>query len=101
MWVSAGLSVAGIGCGLTTPVAVSVMLSATPEAMLATSSGLSMVARFGAGAVGMAIVASAAATGGATAWGYLAGGLLVAGLGFAAVALFRHGESASADPSPH
>ncbi|MFM9034136.1 MAG: MFS transporter [Mycobacterium sp.] len=92
VWVSAILTMAGVGCGLITPVAVSLMLSATPESLLATSSGLSMVARFGGGAVGMAILASAAATGGAAGWGYLAGGALVLGLGVFAVVLFRRRE---------
>lgn len=89
VWVSVLMTVEGIGCGLITPVAVSLMLSATPEALLATSSGLSMVARFGGGAVGMAILATAAATGGAISWGYLAGAVLVGALALVAGRLLR------------
>ena len=88
-WVAAGLAVAGIGCGLITPVAVSLMLSATPEDLLPTSSGLSMVVRYGGGAIGLAVCASAAATAGAPAGGYLAGGILVLALGLAALFLQR------------
>ena len=87
MWVGLGLAVAGVGCGLITPVAVSLMLAFTPESKLSTSSGLSMVVRYGGGAIGMAVCASAAATGGASGWGYLAGGVLVVALTLGTFAL--------------
>ena len=88
-WVSVGLAAAGVGCGLVTPVAVSSMMSATPEDLIATSSGLSMLARFGGGAVGMAILASAAAIGASTSWGYAAGAVLVLGLSLGSAFLGR------------
>lgn len=71
------MSLAGIGCGFITPVAVSLMLSSTPDSLLTTSSGLSMVVRYGGGAVGLAVCASAVAVGMSAPWGYVAAGTLV------------------------
>ena len=91
VWVAVGMSLAGIGCGFITPVGVSLMLSSTPDALLPTSSGLSMVVRFGGGAVGLAICASAVAVGMSAPWGYLAAGVLVLGLGIGTAGFLRRG----------
>jgi hypothetical protein len=85
------MSLAGIGCGFITPVAVSLMLSSTPDALLPTSSGLSMVVRYGGGAVGLAICASAVAVGASVPWGYLAAGALVLLLGLGTAGFMRRG----------
>ena len=92
---SQGMSLAGIGCGFITPVGVSLMLSSTPDSLLPTSSGLSMVVRYGGGAVGLAICASAVAVGMSAPWGYLAAGALVLVLGLGTAGFLRRG-SASA-----
>lgn len=89
LWVGAGMSLAGIGCGFITPVAVSLMLSSTPDALLPTSSGLSMVVRYGGGAVGLAVCASAVAVGMSAPWGYLAAGVLVVVLGIGTAGFLR------------
>ncbi len=91
IWVGAGMSLVGIGCGFITPVAVSLMLSSTPDALLPTSSGLSMVVRYGGGAVGLAICASAVAVGMSAPWGYLAAGVLVLVLGIGTAGFLRRG----------
>ena len=91
LWVGAGMSLAGIGCGFITPVGVSLMLSSTPDALLPTSSGLSMVVRYGGGAVGLAVCASAVAVGVSAPWGYLAAGALVLGLGIGTAVFLRRG----------
>lgn len=85
------MSLAGIGCGFITPVAVSLMLSSTPDSLLTTSSGLSMVVRYGGGAVGLAVCASAVAVGMSAPWGYLAAGGLVLVLGIGTAAFLRRG----------
>ena len=87
--IAVGMSIAGLGGGFITPVSVNVMMSAPPPALLATSSGLSMIARFGGGAVGMAVLASAATTSGGSVSGYLAGALLLLFLGLGATALMH------------
>ncbi|MFM8353221.1 MAG: MFS transporter [Actinomycetales bacterium] len=79
--VSTGMSIAGLGGGLIIPVSVNVMMSSTPEALLPTTSGLSMIARFGGGAVGLAVLASAAAAAGSTEPGYLVGIMILLALG--------------------
>ena len=91
LWVGAGMSLAGIGCGFITPVGVSLMLSSTPDALLPTSSGLSMVVRYGGGAVGLAVCASAVAVGVSAPWGYVAAGALVLGLGIGTAVFLRRG----------
>ena len=91
VWVAAGMSLAGIGCGFITPVGVSLMLSSTPDSLLPTSSGLSMVVRYGGGAVGLAICASAVAVGMSAPWGYLAAGVLVLILGIGTAGFLRRG----------
>lgn len=91
LWVGAGMSLAGIGCGFITPVGVSLMLSSTPDALLPTSSGLSMVVRYGGGAVGLAVCASAVAVGVSAPWGYLAAGALVLVLGIGTAGFLRRG----------
>ena len=91
LWVGVGMSVAGIGCGFITPVGVSLMLSSTPDSLLPTSSGLSMVVRYGGGAVGLAICASAVAVGMSAPWGYVAAGGLVLVLGMGTAAFLRRG----------
>ena len=96
LWVALGMSLAGIGCGFITPVAVSLMLSSTPDALLPTSSGLSMVVRYGGGAVGLAICASAVAVGVSVPWGYVAAGALVLILGIGTAGFLRRGTT----PSP-
>lgn len=95
LWVGAGMSLAGIGCGFITPVAVSLMLSSTPDTLLATSSGLSMVVRYGGGAVGLAVCASAVAVGMSAPWGYLAAGALVVFLGLGTAGFLRRGAAHS------
>ena len=95
LWVGAGMSLAGIGCGFITPVAVSLMLSSTPEALLPTSSGLSMVVRYGGGAVGLAVCASAVAVGMSAPWGYLAAGALVLVLGLGTAGFLRRGAASA------
>ena len=89
LWVGAGMSLAGIGCGFITPVAVSLMLSSTPDSLLPTSSGLSMVVRYGGGAVGLAVCASAVAVGMSAPWGYVAAGALVLVLGMGTAGFLR------------
>ena len=95
LWVGAGMSLAGIGCGFITPVAVSLMLSSTPDSLLPTSSGLSMVVRYGGGAVGLAVCASAVAVGVSAPWGYLAAGALVLVLGMGTAAFLRRGTAST------
>ena len=95
LWVGAGMSLAGIGCGFITPVAVSLMLSSTPDSLLSTSSGLSMVVRYGGGAVGLAVCASAVAVGMSAPWGYLAAGALVLVLGLGTADFLRRGAASA------
>ena len=95
LWVAVGMSLAGIGCGFITPVGVSLMLSSTPDALLPTSSGLSMVVRYGGGAVGLAVCASAVAVGMSAPWGYLAAGALVLVLGLGTAGFLRRGAASA------
>jgi MFS family permease len=78
----------GVGNGLLVPVAAAVVLNALPDRSLGTSSALSVVARFAGGAVGVAVIASALASGSSLdqgiTWGYWTGAALV--LALAAVA---------------
>ena len=95
LWVGVGMSLAGIGCGFITPVGVSLMLSSTPDSLLPTSSGLSMVVRYGGGAVGLAVCASAVAVGVSAPWGYIAAGGLVLVLGMGTAAFLRRGTASA------
>lgn len=94
VWIAIGLSGAGLGCGLITPVSVNLMLSSSPEELLPTSSGLSMVMRYGGGSVALALCATAAALGGGYPAGYAVGALLVALLALVTAATARRDAAA-------
>ncbi len=81
-WTIPALVLMGVGNGLIVPVAAALMLNASPMGAMSTASALSVVARFAGGAVGVAVIASAAASAPALAEGvtrgYVAGAALVA-----------------------
>lgn len=81
-WTLPALVLVGIAAGLLVPVCAAMVLNALPDAAMSTSSSLSVVARFAGGAVGVAVIASAAGSSSSLAdgltRGYWAGALLVA-----------------------
>jgi len=93
-WTLPALVLVGIAAGLLVPVCAAMVLNALPDAAMSTSSSLSVVARFAGGAVGVAVIASAAGSSSSLAdgltRGYWAGALLVAVLAVGAgAALLR------------
>ncbi len=94
-WALVALVLMGIGNGLAVPVSAALVLNARPGRSLGTASALSVVARFAGGAVGVALIASAAASAASLdaglTRGYWAGAITVLALGAAGGALLLRG----------